>query len=55
MRIIWLLSGIRDYNYRRADLLAVIAKLSKIKMVPAGYHYPELNSNQGLPKELEDM
>ena len=54
-RIIWMLIGIRDHNHERADLLAVIAKFKKVKMVPKGYHYPELNRIESEPEELKGM
>ena len=54
-RIIWMLNGVRNYNHERADLLAVIAKLKKVKMVPDGYHYPELNRIESEPEELKGM
>ena len=50
-----MLNGIRNYNHERADLLAVIAKLKKVKMVPDGYHYPELNRIESEPEELKGM
>ena len=50
-----MLTGIRDFNHERADLLAVISKLKKIKMVPDGYHYPELNRIESEPEELKGM
>ena len=51
-RKIWQIVGIRDYNINRVDLWSVIDKLKKIDQIPEGYHYPELNRRDYIPRDL---